>query len=357
MALDEKNFYKVSLGRQNNPYEDRWEPFNTYILFKNFFSLPLSLKAGRQLIYYGDKRIFGPGMWGNSGRWIWDAVKTSYKFNFGFIDAFYGKTMIHDPDKCSIEHKHNFESIGVYSHFDLPVDSKIAIESFAMTKKSNGNELKGEDGKFSEIDSYYLGIRAFGKNIYNFDWDATFIQQFGDYANDNIEAYGYHLLLTYNFNETPFKPRLSIEYSFGSGDGDSTDGDNETFDGAFGARDKMYGRMNLFYWQNIKNAQINLEFNPKKWLYVKAGYHQFWLADEKDAWYLNSETFRDKTGQSGIRIGDEVDLVFILDLPRDIQIQFGAGHFFPKEFAENVASDYDATLVFVQWQWKFQSSL
>jgi len=53
---------------------------------KELSGLPLSFKAGRQRIFYGDKRIFGPEQWGNTGRWIWDAIKFSYKFKGNVIN-------------------------------------------------------------------------------------------------------------------------------------------------------------------------------------------------------------------------------------------------------------------------------
>ncbi len=35
----------------------------------------MGLKAGRQSVSYADNRVFGPGNWGNVGRYWWDVVK------------------------------------------------------------------------------------------------------------------------------------------------------------------------------------------------------------------------------------------------------------------------------------------
>ena len=87
-----------------NPQEEFFEIYDLYFeyrtLFKNF-----TIKAGRQKIFYGDYRIFGPGDWGNTGRWTWDAVKISYKKGENYIDAFAGGTKIHDPHEISIPFK------------------------------------------------------------------------------------------------------------------------------------------------------------------------------------------------------------------------------------------------------------
>lgn len=354
LALEERDFFSAKFDREHNPYEDSWELYNTYLEIKGLLSQPLNMKVGRQLISYGDKRIFGAGQWGNTGKWIWDAAKLAYKFEDGFVDAYYGKTMIHDPDVFSLDHNHGFESLGFYSHFELPESVlSVVFEPFAITKDNDRDTYRGEDGQIGDLNSYYVGMRIYGKDLKGFDWDVTYITQNGDYSNDNIDAYGYHLLLAYNFKQIAFKPRPSIEYSYASGDSDPTDGEYETFDGAFGGRGKMYGRMNLFFWQNLKDAQVNLEVKPKKWLYFKAEYHQFWLAEAKDAWYLNPSAYRDKTGNSGDEVGSEFDLSGKVNLPKGNEIQFGYGHFWPDEFAEKQASDKEASWVFLQWMWSF----
>lgn len=352
VAFKESDFYNDKFGRRHNPYEDDWEPFDTYLEIRKV--LPFSIKVGRQVITYGNKRIFGPGQWGNTGKWLWDAAKLAYKFECGFVDAYYGQTIVHDPSHLSWKHNHGFESFGFYSHFEPPKHLfGIAFEPFSMTKKNNHDRYTGEDGQLGNFDAYYLGGRIYKKDCKGLDFDFTFIKQDGDRANDDIDAYGYHLFVAYNFKEMGFKPRISAEYSYASGDSDPNDGTLETFDGAFGARDKMFGRINLFHWMNLKDAQINLEVRPKKWLYLKAEYHHFWLAQRKDAWYLNSKEYRDRTGNSGNKVGRELDLVGKLSLPMGNEIQFGFGHFWPDEFAKKQASDKETNWAFLQWVYRF----
>ena len=352
LALKESDFFNDKFDRWHNPYEDSWEPFDTYLEIKKL--LPFSIKAGRQIIAYGNKRIYGPGEWGNTGRWHWDAVKLHYTFEGGFLDAYYGGTKVHDPSHLSWKHRHGFESVGLYGHFELPKNFLgIALEPFSMTKVNDHDLYNGEDGQVGDFDSYYLGARVFKIDYKGFDFDFTYIKQEGDSASDDIDAYGYHCLLGYRFKQIGFKPRVSVEYTYASGDSNPNDGTLETFDGAFGARDKMMGRMNLFHWKNLRDAQINVELKPKKTLYFTAGFHQFWLAEDEDAWYLNPKAYRDKTGNSGDKVGKEFDLVGKWTLPKGNEMQFGYGHFWPDEFAENVVSDKEADWIFLQWIYRF----
>ena len=353
MALADSDFFKAKFDQENNPNKDRWELWDSYLEIKNLFDVPLSVKAGRQRIFYGDKRVFGPGEWGNSGRWIWDAVKLSYQFSHGFVDAYYGRTQLHDPNEFSLNHRHGFESAGIYSQFKSPVKLiPIVLEPFFMTRMDDHDRYKGEDQRLGNLDSWYWGFRAFKKDLCGFDYDFTYIRQAGDYADDDIDACGYHALLGYTFKQVNLEPRISLEYSYASGDDDPTDGDHETFDAAFGARDKMYGRMNLFQWQNLKDAQANFEIKPLTWLYLKAEYHKFRLAEREDAWYLNAQAYRDKSGQSGDEVGRELDIVAVINLFPNHCIQTGFGHFRPDEFARAVASDKNSNWVFVQWEYK-----
>ena len=119
----------------------------------------------------------------------------------------------------------------------------------------------------------------------------------------------------------------------------------------------MYGRMNLFSWQNLQDAQINLEANPREWLSFKAEFHQFWLAERKDAWYLNKKEYRDRTGKSGNGVGKEFDIVARCNLPKKNKIQFGFGHFWPGEFAKKKTSDQQANGVFLQWGHQFSEKI
>ncbi|MDY6825345.1 MAG: alginate export family protein [Thermodesulfobacteriota bacterium] len=358
LALDETRFFKDVFDRQHNPYEDDMEPYNTYLLIKNLFTSPVELKAGRQLISYGDKRIFGPGQWGNAGRWGWDAVKLHCPLGKNFVDAYYGKTMIHDPNHLSLTHNHGFESMGIYSRFHLPSPvNSIVVEPFTMTKHSDGNLFRGEDGRTGEMDAYYTGVRIAEQDRRGFDWDATWVMQKGDYATDTLDAFGYHIQMAYNFNGVFLKPRIAIDYSYASGDEDPSDGEKGTFDGAFGARAKLYGRMNLFHWKNIKDAAAILTLCPAKTWRITAEAHVVALAETRDAWYLNPKAYRDPSGNSGDGLGRELDLVGTWNIGHGHQLQAGGGYFRPDEFAKKQASDTDAAWAFVQWNWRFDQKL
>jgi len=357
VALPDYAFYKPRLGLHHNPYKDYLEPFDTYLELKDLYGQRLDFKVGRQIIAYGDRRVFGPGQWGNTGRYIWDAAKLSYKFGQNFMDAFYGANIIHDPERLSLGHRHFFQCLAVYSHFRMPLnESNFYLEPFLVRKFDNHGNFKGEDGRLGDFASNYYGLRIYSSVFLGLQYDFTFVWQKGHWAHDDLGAYGYHVMVGYKPEGMPWKPRVSTEFSYASGDKDPTDGDRNTFDGVFGARDKMYGRMNLMDWKNLQDVQVNLELRPTKRLELKAELHKFWLAQARDAWYLNQSLYRDKSGNSGKDLGWELDVVerFLTPL-KGLEVQIGYGHFWPGRFVERVADNAEANWCFLQFHYRFSN--
>ena len=356
-ALPDSAFYSKSLATENNPNKDYWEFYTTFIEFKDLLDAGLGLKAGRQLLSYGNNRVFGPGQWGNAGRYIWDAAKISWVNPRGFVDIFYGQNMMHEVHRSSLDHRHEFETLGMYAHYDIVKKPfQWFVEPMLFTKSDTHDNYTGEDKSQGDLDTWYGGMRLAINKFRGFDFDATYLREEGDFSSDDQRAYGYHVLLGYTI-PVRFTPRLSVEYSYASGDNNPNDGTRRTFHGAFGARDMMYGRMNLFHWMNLKDLQFNVELTPAKWLYVKMEVHKFNLAERKDAWYHNQQLYRDPTGTSGDDVGKEFDIVATCKLPRGNTLMAGFGHFRPDEFAKKLASSKNANWCFVQWEYTFSTGV
>ncbi len=98
-SLDEDDFVKNKGTRDEyvmDPDEEYLELYDANVKFSPPFLKGISIQLGRQKIWYGDKRIFGPGGWGNSIGWLWDAARVSFKTNSDFVDAWYGQTKTKD---------------------------------------------------------------------------------------------------------------------------------------------------------------------------------------------------------------------------------------------------------------------
>ena len=59
----------------------------------------------------------------------------------------------------------------------------------------------------------------------------------------------------YTFKDAWATPRLGLEYAYGSGDSDPTDGKHETFDNLFPTNHKFYGYMDFLSLQNLHDVR------------------------------------------------------------------------------------------------------
>ena len=66
-GFDNSDWYNKEFGQEHNPQRDYLELHQTYLQYQN---KDITASIGRQKIAYGDNRVFGPGEWKNSGKWV-----------------------------------------------------------------------------------------------------------------------------------------------------------------------------------------------------------------------------------------------------------------------------------------------
>jgi len=300
-----------------NPNEGFFEIHDLYMEYRNLIK-NLTLTIGRQKISYGDHRVFGPGKWGNTGRWTWDAIKISYKNGSNFIDILGGGTKIHDPEKISIPFiKTEFWGGGLYAHYEW--EKVVDIEPFYALKKEGSSDY----ARTLNFTRHWVGIRLFNNNFYHFVYDITVNKEFGNENNKTIDAYGILAKFGYQFNFLPAKPILSIRESYASG---GTVGNKiKTFDPAYGSRDSYYGRMNIVKWSNIDDYEILLDMFPVKNMKIEMNYHWFYVHVPDDVTLLG--TMKLQTGKH--HLGNEFDIFASYQVLKQLQIVTVFGYFMP----------------------------
>ena len=327
--------------KPSNPY------FDISDIRQGFMELsPLSFltfKIGRQQIAYGDRRLFGPGQWGNTGRYAWDAAIMILENDYFKSHLLIGRYLIRDPNKWPNPNIHYPTGYAMYTTIKkLPFN----LDLIYVLKRDSRGIKEGEIGK-GVWNSHSLGWYINGK-IFHFNYANTFVYQFGWWGRDRIRAYGLNLQLGYTFS-LPWQPQLILQYTCGSGDKDPNDGIHGTFDGVFGGIDRFYGRMNLFSWMNLRDYEVDLKLKPIGNLLLKAAYHYFTLDDKRDAWYYQDEKPQrwDKTGESGRGLGHEVDLEAIYNI-KNWELRTGFSTFFASTFIKNTGPSLQAYWYFFQ---------
>ena len=324
-GFDTADWYNSEFNQVHSTQTDFYELYETYLRYSNN---GFTVTAGRQKIPYGDLRVFGPGEWKNSGKWIWDAVKTSYKDGKNFLDFFYGAMMLHDPDEFSLHDRHGYYGAGMYGHYAYK--EKAAIEPLLAYKINDK-----PNGIYHKLESYYIGARVYDKDFYNFFYDATYVKSYGDYTRldsqtVDIDGVGYHAEAGYAFK--PIKTKLALGYTYATGDNPNTK-KNENFDTVFGASDKYYGRLNLFQWQNIKDSEIDLYYDAFEKTNIKLEYHTFYADEPSNKWL----SYKIDSMQND-HYGDEIDLFGTYTYSKDFNILLGVGYFMAGEYIQEAAT-------------------
>ena len=323
-------------------YDDHLELFETYVRKYNFLTNNLALTLGRQQLGYGDRRVFGPGKWGNTMGWLWDAAHLSYKQDKNFIDLWYGQTRIKEPNDFSIKEKHRYQGTGAYAHYEM---EHMNIEPFLAWRNTLYNDTVANEN------AYYYGVRIYRSNPGPL-FDGTYVKAVGSYGNLDIDAYAYAVKLGYQFDNA-YQPKVLLGSIYATGDKDPNDTKKQTFSTPFGANDGLhYGRMDIMVWTNMQDYQASFSFKPTKGLFVETAYHHFKLAEATDKWYFFG--YKNRAGNSYTNIGDEYDLILKYKLSKELNIlaigsYLNAGDFIKK----NDISQDDASKLFLQFMYTF----
>ena len=334
-----------------SPDENPFDLRQAFVEWRRICATPFGFKVGRQRIAYGDGRIWGPGEWGNVGRYFWDGVKVLYETGPVSIEGLFARRVRHESDCWDFDDRHyDFDAYGIYATLKkLPV----LVDLFFAEKRGDSPRVCGSR-QVEKEERHTFGSRFDGEFLENFDYGGTFAYQFGEWGDDDIRAYGLNARLGYSF-VFPWKPRIGVEFTYGSGDSDPNDGTHETFDSVFGSRDKLYGRMNILCWCNLEDYQAGLSVKPVENFTAKLDYHFFRLAEEKDSWYYSPSKGlrRDPTGSSGQDIGQEIDVTLKLRLSKRFDLIALFGLFFPGSFVKHTGPHKDAQWVAFQALYSF----
>jgi hypothetical protein len=298
-----------------NPNEDFFEIYDAYLAF-HFAQENLSVKLGRQKIFYGDQHIFELGDWGNTGR-TWDAVKISYSQEQNFIDCFAGGTKIQDPSTTSLPFTNTeFWGGGIYAHYEL--SKIISIEPFYAIK----TEGSADYANTLDLHRQWFGARIFNDDFYHFVYDFTWAQEWGKESNKSIDAFGAIAKLGYRFYFLPAQPLFAVRESYASG-GKSSDDDIKTFDPVYGSKSQYYGRMNIVSWSNLDDREILMTLSPVKNLDIEMNYHRFYIPEPDD--FILLGTMKMQQGKN--HLGDEFDVYVRYQLSKQLQLISAFGYF------------------------------
>ncbi|MBU1083704.1 MAG: alginate export family protein [Candidatus Omnitrophota bacterium] len=341
-----------------------------YIELKEFLYSPLTLKIGKQDLWFGKGFIIGAQPQDNqnslyAGEYTvvnsFDAIRATLDYDPWTIDAIYSKIA---ENARRADDDINLWGVNVGYVFD---SYDAEAEAYWFWKESRnpggaaGISLNSLNGNINN-DVHVFGARGSFDPIE--DWTVALegAYQGGEYmvagqiGDRERRGWAVDALIECRYWQDDFawKPVLSAEYIYYSGEeylGDQTAASNGRYD----AWDPMFrGKFdtairefqNVFYstaqastpsYTNQHQALLRGTIEPTDSLTIDATYGHFWLAKK-----FNAAVNTDK------EIGDEVDLKLTWDYTEDVQFGLLAGWFFPGDhFASNqddIATDVVGTV-------------
>jgi len=363
-----------SSGDKRNPNPQSDGPFDLrqgYIRLGGGKDLPLSLKVGRQELIYGDERLVGASDWDNITR-TFDAAKLHYQQDAFWVDAFTGRVVIPNDNEFNQPNWDDWFS-GIYaSTAALVPKTELQLYFLADNAGSGSPNYVGTGGRGnSPRDIYTIGARfqTLPGALNGWDFNGEFAGQFGDFEYPagtpgvingtrlNQLAYATHIEGGYSFTKLDLKPRLALGLEYGSGDGNPSDKDHNTFVNLYPTNHKFYGAMDFFSWQNMLDPYLKASVSPVKGLTFTLTYSAFWLANSSDFFYQINQAPRTAGGyginpQNGSFAGQEVDIIASYQPKPFFQAQAGFGHFFTGGYVnqtfQNLGGSHDANWFYLQ---------
>jgi hypothetical protein len=301
---------------------------------------PVTLRAGRQELSYGDQRLVSPLDWSNIAG-AWDGIKARYSLDGAWVEGFW--TVI----KEGIGAEDDQDFYGLYASWAAIADHEFDLYVFG--RRLNDNLQPAETGGLHDRRDATGGVRAKGKAA-GFDYTVEGMIQRGDVGPDDVRSWAAAATLGYTF-DLPWKPRIGVEYTHASGDADPADGRIETFDPLYPFGHFYQGFADVFSFKNGRDIAFYLKAVPVDSLSVHVDLHFFRLDEERDAWYnfAGARIRRDVTGSAGKDVGREVDLHARLAVGKFVKFWGGASRFFAGDFVRDTpGTDRDMMWAFLQ---------
>ena len=146
----------------------------------------------------------------------------------------------------------------------------------------------------------------------------------------------------------PWRPRLSLDYDYASGDRDPTDGAYEQYERLFGSRRTDLGNTSLFGpWTpaNLSAPGARIELAPHPQWDARIAYKAGYLAAPRDVWTV--ARLRDPSGASGRFVGHTMDARARYRFKQPgLSAEIGASVFIPGEFAKSAPNSPGQTTTF-----------
>lgn len=321
---------------------------------------PAYVRIGRQELLFGSQRLISTLDWVNTRR-TFQGVRGFRQTDNWDVDLFWVQPVIPNTGRPSAQSDANkFNSVDNNQNFagvwltNRPKAGQVIDLYYLMLDDTNSfTQLGIQQGRFTR---HTIGGRYAG-NEGNFLFDSESALQFGNQTGRSVFAGMTAQGIGWNFKDAMWNPTVWAYYNYDSG-GNPTSGTDHRFNPMFPFGHYYNGAIDLVGNENNHDLNFHLYLYPTKWLTANVQFHNFWLANGKDALYNKGLTaYRfDPTGRSGKHIGEELDFVFNFHLSKHADVLTGYSYLWGGEFLKNTASKtnaVDSGLYYLQFSYKW----
>ena len=289
---------------------------------------PVTVRAGRQELVYGEQRLVGHVSWLNAAR-TFDGVKATVRTK-GFAADVFATSVVRIQEGEFDKSGAGNRFAGVYGTTTKLIPL-AAVEPYVFFKRDVN--LRPEAGGLGTLKETTTGVRIAGRLPARLDYGVEMAMQRGSLGTDDISAWAGHWQLRETFPGRT-AARLTGEYNFASGDSNPTDNVRGTFDQLYPTPHDKYGLADQIGWKNVHHARAGFEITPFKGFPVTTNYHSWWLVENMDAVYNAGSAVlaRVAAGAADRHIGQEIDFQVSRALTPQIQAAAGYAHIVPGGF-------------------------
>jgi hypothetical protein len=313
----------------------------------------VSFTAGRQELKFGDERLVGTADWLNA-----EHVFDGFDMHIGnkdHLDLFSASIVDIHPTSLDM-HAGGLNFHGAYGSINtwLP---RTTLEPYAFIKAMPYVvSQQNTGGTETEMTT---GLRVAGNAPAGFDYVAEGALQRGNYSNDSIHAGAAYVKAGYTAAHIPWKPRLQGEYDYATGNPHRNPDRIGTFDQLYPSPHNVFGLVDLFAWENIKQARANLNLHPLSNLTVTLQQGFMSVANTRDGVYNGTGAeFLKPPVTMGVfasdSIGREFDASMKYVLHNHILVQSGVGHFSPGALMTANAHGAPLTISYLSFTYRFK---
>ena len=345
-----------SVFPKDNRDVNELEPLQAFgeLYFQNLLGedRPASLKVGRLAFEYLDRRLIARNEWRNTTNTFEGArLKLGQEKNDWQLDVLALRPLIRIQEKIDpVDQAQKFYgAIG-----DIRRWSKVVtLQPYYLALEQDGEKVlynqSGNRVTSNGIDRliHTTGLRAYGiVGNSHFDYDGNYAIQKGNNGNQQQDAKSYIAELGYS-PQYNWKPRLSLNHGFASGDKKIGDRRQQRFERLFGFS-RPWSNNDYIQMENIKALKLRGEVEPFQNWRLDAGWNWYWLDSAKDLW--SSANLQDSNGKSGKDIGQEFDVRSRFQHTKLISTQIGYAYFMGGRFTKKTSPDRESNSHFFYYE-------